>query len=41
MQELVINTSYNLVAICSNEKYNSYEITFILYEYIYVYINHF
>ena len=41
MHEVVINTSYNLVAICSNKKYNSYEITFILYEYIYVYINHF
>ena len=41
MHEVVINTSYNHVTICSNKKYNSYEITFILYEYIYVYINHF
>ena len=41
MHEVVINMSYNHVVICSTKKYNSYEITFILYEYIYVYINHF
>ena len=41
MQEVVVNTSYDVVAICSNKKYNSYEITFILHEYMYVYIKHF
>ena len=41
MDEVVINTSYNHVVICSNKSYNSYKIIFILCEYIYVYINHF
>ena len=41
IHEVVINTNYNHVVIYSTKKYNSYEITFILYEYIYVYINHF
>ena len=41
MDEVVINTSYNHVVICSNKSYNSYKIIFILHEYIYAYINHF
>ena len=41
MDEVVINTSYNYVVICSNKSYNSYKIVFILCEYIYVYIKHF
>ena len=41
MDEVVINTNYNHVVICSNKSYNSYKIIFILHEYIYAYINHF
>ena len=41
MDEVVINSSYNHVVICSNKSYNSYKIIFILHEYIYAYINHF
>ena len=39
--EVVINPTYNHVVICSNKIYSSYIIIFILYECIYVYINHF
>ena len=41
MDEVVINNGYNNVVICSNKSYNNYKIIFILYEYIYIYINHF
>ena len=41
MDEVVINTSYNHVVIFSNKSYSSYKIIFSLYEYIYVYVNHF
>ena len=41
MDEVVINNGYNNVVICSNKSYNNYKIIFILYEYIYVYINNF
>ena len=39
LDEVVINTSYNHVVTCSNKTQNIYEIIFILYEYIYVYIS--
>ena len=41
MDEVVINTSYNLVVICSNTTQNICEIIFSVYDYIYVYISHF
>ena len=37
MEEVIINTSYNHMVNCRNEKNNTYEnLFFILYEYIYV-----
>ena len=38
MDELVINAIYNHVVICSNRNYNSYEVIYILNEYVYVHI---
>ena len=41
MDELVINAIYNHVVICSNRNYNSYEVIYILHEYVYVHIRYF